>query len=183
MTAASRLPLALVLATLLVAGGTGCATASRATTAPPPEPPVATEKAERPRAPKKPRVSRRTAPAKVAPARAPAPRKPEVVPFEPATMTRPQKLSGREPELTPEAVSRRVRGTALVRCIVTRKGEVKDCRLLNRLPHMDEELLAALSTWHVTPATRKGEPLAVDYTFVVRLPSEQARRAPPVRPR
>jgi len=175
--------LALVLATFLVAGGTGCATASRATTAPPPEPPVATQKLERPRAPKKPRVSRRTAPANAAPARKPVPREPEVIPFEPSTMTRPQKLSGREPELTPEAVSRRVRGTALIRCLVTREGKVKGCRLLNRMPHMDEELLAALSTWHVTPATRQGKPLAVDYTFVVRLPSDQARRAPPVRPR
>lgn len=114
-------------------------------------------------------------------ARAPEPRRPqpdgvpslgassEPVPFEPAGMTRPQKVSGREPQLTPEARAARVRGTALVRCVVTREGRVTNCRLLNGLPHMEQELLEALSTWKVTPVTSQGRPLDVDYTFVVRI--------------
>jgi periplasmic protein TonB len=170
MTGAPRLPPGLLLATLLLAVGSGCATASRATSAP--------EPAQAPPPPA--RVARRAPPAKVAPERPPpktAPERPptkpppEVLPFEPSTMTRPERVSGREPELTPEAVARRVRGTALIRCVVTREGHVENCRLLNHLPHMDEVLLETVSTWRVTPATRAGQPLDVDYTFVIRLPA------------
>jgi protein TonB len=187
-----------LLAVSLALGGTGCATASRATTsalpasepiaqpmpdaAPEPAPaPVA--KAERPKAAK--RAAPRPAPevkteakAPVA-ARAPELRRPqrealgagEPVAFEPSVMTRPQRVSGREPQLTTEAQAERVRGTALVRCVVTREGRVTNCRLLNGLPYMEQELLEALSTWRVTPVTAQGKPLDVDYTFVVRIPT------------
>lgn len=114
-------------------------------------------------------------------ARAPEPRRPQMdgtaslssepVPFEPAGMTRPQKVSGREPQLTAEARAERVRGTALVRCVVTREGRVTNCRLLNGLPYMDQELLEAVSTWRVTPVMAQGRPVDVDYTFVVRIPT------------
>lgn len=93
------------------------------------------------------------------------------VPFEPGGMTRPQRVSGREPQLTSEARAERVRGTALVRCVVTREGQVRNCRLLNGLPHMEQELLEALSTWRVTPVMAQGKPIDVDYTFVVRIPA------------
>ncbi|WNG13717.1 energy transducer TonB [Cystobacter fuscus] len=196
----SRLALFCLLAAVVSLGGTGCATASRATIAPvtpapepiaepapAPEPPPAPEpvvKAERPKASK--RAARPASEAKAATrtsmaARAPEPRRPqsdglslesgEPVAFDPSAMTRPQRVSGREPRLTPEAQAERVRGTALVRCVVTREGRVTNCRLLNGLPYMNQELLEALSTWHVTPATAQGKPLDVDYTFVVRVPT------------
>jgi protein TonB len=92
------------------------------------------------------------------------------VPFEPAGMTRPQRVSGRDPQLTAEARAERVRGTALVRCVVTREGQVTNCRLLNGLPYMEQELLEAVSTWRVTPVMAQGRPIDVDYTFVVRIP-------------
>lgn len=95
----------------------------------------------------------------------------EPVAFEPAAMTRPQRVSGREPQLTAEARAERVRGTALVRCVVTREGRVTNCRLLNGLPYMEQELLEALSTWRVTPVMSQGKALDVDYTFVVRIGS------------
>lgn len=95
----------------------------------------------------------------------------EPVAFEPAAMTRPQRVSGREPQLTPEARAERVRGTALVRCVVTRDGRVTNCRLLNGLRYMEQELLEALSTWRVTPVMSQGKPLDVDYTFVLRIGS------------
>ncbi|MFL5353603.1 TonB family protein [Archangium sp.] len=131
--------------------------------------PAATEPKDEPKAEAKTLVSART----------PEPRRPqtdgtaslssEPVPFEPAGMTRPQKVSGREPQLTPEAKAERVRGTALVRCVVTREGRVTHCRLLNGLPYMDQELLEAVSSWRVTPVMAQGQPLDVDYTFVVRI--------------
>ncbi len=95
----------------------------------------------------------------------------EPVAFEPSAMTRPQRVSGREPQLTAQARAERVRGTALVRCVVTREGRVTNCRLLNGLPYMEQELLEALSTWRVTPVMAQGKPLDVDYTFVVRIPT------------
>jgi protein TonB len=80
-------------------------------------------------------------------------------------MKRPTRLSGREPQLTPEAREARVQGTALVRCTVTPEGAVTRCRVLNRLQGMEGELLDALSTWKVTPVVLDGQPVAVDYTF------------------
>jgi protein TonB len=158
---------------------------AEAAPAPAPEPaPVA--KAEKPKAVKRaaPRPSAaaevKTEPKTLVSARTPEPRRPQMdgtaslssepVPFEPAGMTRPQKVSGREPQLTPEARTERVRGTALVRCVVTHEGRVTNCRLLNGLPYMEQELLEALSTWRVTPVMAQGKPLDVDYTFVVRIP-------------
>lgn len=196
-----RPALAFLLAACVALGGTGCVTASRATLAPPPatepvtetvapapepkpEPARVVAKAERPKASAK-RATPRPAPEVKMPvaARTPELRRPggasaahgetvfEPVPFEPSGMTRPQLLSGREPQLTPEARAERVRGTALVRCVVTREGRVTGCRVLNGLPHMEQELLEAVSTWRVTPVTAQGKPLDVDYTFVVRIPS------------
>ncbi|OJH35259.1 hypothetical protein BON30_40120 [Cystobacter ferrugineus] len=188
-----RFALFCLLAAVVSLGGTGCATASRATTAPvtpAPEPIAEPAPAPEPRpAPEpgvkagRPKVSKRTA--RPAPeekaARASEPRRPQMdgrslesgepVAFNPSLMTRPQRVSGREPRLTPEAQAERVRGTALVRCVATREGRVTNCRLLNGLPYMNQELLEALSTWRVTPATVQGKPIDVDYTFVVRIPT------------
>ncbi|PTL83304.1 energy transducer TonB [Vitiosangium sp. GDMCC 1.1324] len=156
--------------------------------APEPEPaPATVVKAEKPKAAK--RTTPRPAPEAKKPetktlvsARTPEPRRPqegasaslgasEPIPFEPGGMTRPQRLSGRDPQLTAQAEAERVRGTALVRCVVTREGRVTNCRLLNGLPYMEQELLEALSTWRVTPVMAQGKPLDVDYTFVVRIPT------------
>ena len=182
-----RLALAFLLAACAALGGTGCATTSRASSsslsaaepvaAPAPAPAVEPAPAPAPApAPEvKPPVSART----------PEPRRPqpddasailgpvasEPVPFEPSGMTRPQRVAGRDPQLTPEARAERVRGTALVRCVVLRDGGVKGCKLLNGLPYMEQELLEAVSSWRVTPVTAQGRPLDVEYTFVVRIPS------------
>lgn len=197
-----RLALFCLLAVCIALGGTGCATASRATTsalpapepiaeaapAPEPEPaPARVAKAQRPKAVK--RAAPRLAPevktevkseartpvaARMGELRRPQPEAlgaGEPVNFEPGAMTRPQRVSGREPRLTPEARAERVRGTALVRCVVTREGRVTHCRLLNGLPYMEQELLEAVSTWRVTPITSQGKALDVDYTFVVRIPT------------
>ncbi|HEX5749897.1 MAG TPA: TonB family protein [Archangium sp.] len=196
-----------LLAACIALGGTGCATASRATTSalPAPEPVAETAPAPKPEAKPAPapvakasRPKKRAAPrptaaevkteakveakaeprtpvaARTAELKRPQPEAPgagEPVAFEPSVMTRPQRVSGREPRLTPEARAERVRGTALVRCVVTREGRVTNCRLLNGLPYMEKELLEALSTWRVTPVMSQGKPLDVDYTFVVRIPT------------
>lgn len=202
----SRRALFCLLAVCIALGGTGCATASRATTSalPASEPlvetaraaevetepaPAPVAKAQRPKAPKRTaarpvstteaKVEAKSEPRMPVAARTAELRRPqpeplgagEPVAFEPAVMTRPQRVSGREPQLTAEARAERVRGTALVRCVVTREGRVTNCRLLNGLPYMEQELLEALSTWRVTPVMSQGKALDVDYTFVVRIGS------------
>nr|QKW93768.1 ferric siderophore transport system periplasmic-binding protein TonB [Vitiosangium cumulatum] len=195
-----RFAVVCLLAACAALGSTGCATTARATTstvtapepvaapAPAPEPaPAPVVRAEKPKAAR--RTTPRPAPEAKKPeaktlvsARTPEPRRPqdsasaslgasEPLPFDPGGMTRPQRVSGRDPQLTPEAQAQRVRGTALVRCVVTREGRVTNCRLLNGLPYMEQELLEALSTWRVTPVMAQGKPLDVDYTFVVRIPT------------
>lgn len=202
-----RLAPGFLLAVCVALSGTGCVTASGATSSAPletgpvaeaalapettPEPEPAPElqparaapKAERPKASAKRALPRPTPEVKAevktpVAARGPELKRPqaqggasEPVPFEPSAMKRPERVSGREPQLTPEARAQRVRGTALIRCVVTREGRVTGCRLLNGLPHMEQELLEALSTWRVTPITLQGKPADVDYTFVVRVPS------------
>jgi periplasmic protein TonB len=113
-------------------------------------------------------VPRAVPPSRPTPAPVPAPAAAETVPFNPASMKRPTRLSGREPQLTQEAREARVQGTALVRCTVTPQGAVTRCRVLNRLQGMESELLDALSTWQVTPVLQDGKPVAVDYTFSFR---------------
>ncbi len=201
-TVQPRFALTLLLGVCLALGGTGCATASRATlSAPPPEPIAVAAPAPAPapapaRAVRPKASARRSTPKPPAEVKAPEARMPvaarttelkrpqsdgpgsvlgatssEPVPFEPSAMARPQRVSGREPRLTERARAERVRGTALVRCVVRRDGRVTACKLLNGLPHMDQELLEAVSTWHVTPATARGRPVDVEYTFVVRIPA------------
>ncbi len=177
----------------VVLNSTGCVTASHTTTDMPVEttgPVVEAEPAPEPaRAAPKPKASAKRAKPRPAPevkpegktpvaARAPELKRPqaqsgasEPVPFEPSVMKRPERLSGREPQLTPEARAERVRGTALIRCVVTSEGRVTGCRPLNSLPHMEQELLEALSTWRVTPILVQGKPVDVDYTFVIRIPA------------
>ena len=186
-----RLSAACLLAAFALVGPFGCATTPTAAAPveppppaqpapaaePPPPPPPEPVAAPAPKPKPKPKPAsqavpaRATAPRAAPPSRptpAPAPEAPETVPFNPAAMKRPTRVSGREPQLTPEAREARVQGTALVRCTVTPQGEVTRCRVLNRLQHMESELLDALSTWKVTPVLLDGQPVAVDYTFSFR---------------
>ncbi len=88
---------------------------------------------------------------------------------EPAGLTQPKRIGGRDPSYTREALQARVEGTALVQCLVTAEGATKNCRILESLPHMDGELLAAARTWRFSPATRGGRPVSIEYVFKVNL--------------
>lgn len=95
------------------------------------------------------------------------PRPDEVLPFG-AGMTRPEQLSGKLPEYTPEALAARVEGRFVLQCTIWVTGEVTDCLILKPLRHMDTAILDAVKTWRFKPATLKGHPVSVRYTFAGR---------------
>lgn len=100
--------------------------------------------------------------------RTPTERPAGVVAFEPR-MTRPEKLSGPQPFYTQQALEQNIQGQMLARCILTREGTVRSCRILKPLPVMDEEVLLSLCSSRYTPALDGGQPVDVEYTFNVRL--------------
>ncbi|WP_164001763.1 energy transducer TonB [Pyxidicoccus caerfyrddinensis] len=88
----------------------------------------------------------------------------DVLPFG-ASMTRPEQLSGELPKYTPEALAARVEGRFVLQCTIRLTGEVTDCLNLKPLRHMDKAIMDAVKTWRFKPATLKGHPVAVRYTF------------------
>lgn len=90
-----------------------------------------------------------------------------VIPFGPG-MTRPSRIAGRDPQYTREALTARVEGVAIVRCVIKVDGTLTRCRMVKSLPHMDREILAAVSTQRFTPVMFQGRPTSVEYTFLYR---------------
>lgn len=75
----------------------------------------------------------------------------------------------RPPQYSREALEARIEGLMLIKCIITTAGELKNCRVLRSLPHMEKAVLEALSKWRFTPVTFQGRSVAVDYVIPVRL--------------
>jgi len=85
------------------------------------------------------------------------------------SMTAPAMLSGPAPEYTADALERRVEGAMQIRCVVTSEGEVRGCKVLKGLPFMNAAVIEALERRKYKPALAKGKPVAVYYTFNLRL--------------
>jgi periplasmic protein TonB len=92
----------------------------------------------------------------------------EVLPFGEG-MTRPQRLSGRDPVQTREAREARIEGRMLVKCVITIEGTLESCRIIKPLPHMEEAVLSALRTWRMSPVYYQGRPVSVDYVIPIRV--------------
>src|SRR5512140_3409591 len=84
-------------------------------------------------------------------------------------MTPPAMLSGPAPEYTADAVERRVEGAMEVRCVVTSEGQVRACKVIKGLPFMNGAVIEALERRKYKPALAQGKPVAVYYTFNLRL--------------
>jgi beta-lactamase regulating signal transducer with metallopeptidase domain len=99
----------------------------------------------------------------------------EVPPFEPG-MTRPMKLSGDVPRI-PESMRppRYPPDTSwllIVKCTLTVEGLATDCELIEPKPELREleaEVLRAMATQRFKPVTSQGSPIAVRYTFNIRI--------------
>jgi TonB family protein len=97
-----------------------------------------------------------------------APAQPVVTEFSDA-MIAPEMVSGPDPEYTTTALERNVEGVMVVRCVVSIKGYVNSCRVVRSVPFMDSAVVSALERRRYRPALLQGRPVAVYYTFKIRL--------------
>jgi periplasmic protein TonB len=86
-----------------------------------------------------------------------------------AGMTRPQKISGKDPVYTREALAAKIEGLMIVRCVITVEGKLEGCKVIKPLPYMEKAVLEALATHQYTPVTFQGKPVSVNYVFNIKL--------------
>ncbi|WP_163993039.1 M56 family metallopeptidase [Pyxidicoccus caerfyrddinensis] len=65
------------------------------------------------------------------------------------------------------AVSAFPRGSVVARCTITTEGSVTDCKSLQGLGGLEDNVIRTLTTWRYEPALRDGMPVAVHYIFDV----------------
>lgn len=97
-------------------------------------------------------------------------------------MTRPTPLAEGEIVFTEEAAAARVSGVSIVRCVITKDGAVKACRVMKSVPLMDAAIVIALQRHRTVPVTLDGRPIDVDYNYTVRLKLPGEGKAPPPPP-
>ncbi|AGC44514.1 TonB domain-containing protein [Myxococcus stipitatus DSM 14675] len=91
----------------------------------------------------------------------------DVVPFG-GGMTPPVLMEGPPLEYTDQARVARVEGTFIAKCVITREGLVRDCRVIKGLAHMNDETLNSLHHRRYTPVTFQGRATSVSYVFTLR---------------
>ncbi len=88
-------------------------------------------------------------------------------------MTAPVRIADESPdfEWPREAIEAKVEGLMLANCSVTATGTLHDCKILKRLPHIeDEQVLNWLGHWKMKPAMLGGQPVSIrSYTIPIRL--------------
>ena len=82
---------------------------------------------------------------------------------------------GKDIVSTREALAAKVEGTMVVKCTITKKGQVENCRVIKGLPHMNEAVVQALEARVYKPIQLQGKPVAVDYVFNIRLVAPRRR--------
>ena len=93
---------------------------------------------------------------------------PSIKQYQQDEMTRPQPLCRGFPHYTAKALAERVEGEMVTRCVVTREGSLKNCRVVQSLPHMEEAVLKSFYSARYTPAMAHGQPVDMEYTFTTR---------------
>ena len=88
-------------------------------------------------------------------------------PFEPLPPL--ELMEGPPIQYTPEAIAARVQGTMLVKCIITREGRVRDCRVIKGLEPMNEVVVKALLARRYKPVVVQGKPVDLSHIFTIRL--------------
>jgi len=98
-----------------------------------------------------------------------APANNDLVPFGEG-MSRPVLVErGKPVSYTGEALEAHVEGTMIVRCTITVEGHVEHCVVLKTLPFLEKAVLESLYSSRYSPVTYQGKPVAVGYTFNVKL--------------
>jgi protein TonB len=84
-------------------------------------------------------------------------------------MVLPRLLSSPPITYTREALEAQVTGSAIIRCVITKEGEVRRCRAIKSVPLMTEAVIASLEARRYTPVLFRGQAVSVTYVFNVRL--------------
>ena len=85
-------------------------------------------------------------------------------------MTPPQiQQEGKPVQYTREAIAAKIEGTMIVKCTISVKGRVDNCRVIKGLPHMEKAVVESLKSRVYAPITYQGRPVAVDFTYNMRL--------------
>lgn len=84
-------------------------------------------------------------------------------------VTAPEKLSGPDPEYTPDARAARIQGVVAIVAVISEHGEVLETKVVRGLPlGLTEAAVAAISRWEFEPARLDGEPVAAAYVVTAR---------------
>ncbi len=92
----------------------------------------------------------------------------DVLPFGEG-MIRPEPISDTSIPLPPEAVRAGITGTVIIKCVVSRQGDVDGCRLIKGLPLVNDAVLSALEARRYRPAMFQGRPVSVSFTFNIHI--------------
>jgi periplasmic protein TonB len=83
-------------------------------------------------------------------------------------VTRPEKISGPNPQYTEIARKARIQGVVIVEAIIDKGGNVTNVRVLKPLPMgLDQAAVDAVQNWKFKPATLNGKPVDVYYNLTV----------------
>lgn len=85
-------------------------------------------------------------------------------------MTRPENIK-RPPDFQcpREAREAHIEGVLLASCTVTLEGNLRDCKIIKPLPHLEAVALDLLARWRVGPVFFQGRPVMVNYKIPIRM--------------
>jgi len=77
-------------------------------------------------------------------------------------VTAPRVIYAPDPQYTDKARKAKINGTVVVSLIVTADGRVRDVQVIKSLtPDLDRKAIEAFRKWKFNPATKDGQPVAV----------------------
>jgi protein TonB len=75
----------------------------------------------------------------------------------------PRLVQNQEPEYSERARKKKISGTVVLSIIIDSAGNVRDAKVKRSLePTLDQQAIAAVDRWQFQPATKGGEPVAVE---------------------
>ena len=89
--------------------------------------------------------------------------------FDGHAMARPEPLTPIDWTYPDEARRNNPTGAIVLRCVITREGEVRDCEVLKSLPGVTEWAIEKLKRTRFRPALTDGAPITVSYVFSILL--------------
>ena len=77
------------------------------------------------------------------------------------------KLVDVRPVYPPEAQAARVQGIVILEAVIGTDGHIRDVKVLQSIPLLDQAAIDAVKQWVYSPALMNGQPVAVAITVTV----------------